>query len=301
MDEYTKKDIEKISFQLLRESKALDVFPTPVKNIMEYSEIVSAQKVNLLEIQPSFLSSLQEKSLKTLQSGLSKIKGIFDRSEKIIYVDISLENNIGKRNFVELHEIGHGVLPWQNDVMLALDNEETLSDEMESQFEVEANFFASVTLFQHDRFIKEAEKLKLGLSSVLELKRKFGASVHSTFRNYVEQSKNRCALLVLTPLSKASWDQPLCETRDIFYSKSFDSEIGKLQLPDQFGFKWSFVKSYKFKKRFYEDGVITVLNSSDEEIRLNYNYFNNTYNIFIFLFPKGEKNKGKTKVLVKST
>jgi len=300
IDDFTKKDIEKTSFELLKSSKALDIFPTPVDQILNYSDFAIDNKIDLLNIEISFLEGLKEKSLNILQSGLSKIKGIFDRAEKTIYIDPSLDNNLGKKNFVKLHEIGHGVLSWQNDYMLCLDNDETLSPEIEERFEEEANYFASITLFQHDRFIHEAEKLKLGLSSVMALRKKFGASVHATFRNYVLKSNNKCALLVLTPIEKALGNSSLCKTRNLFYSKPFISGIGELRLPDEFGFKWSFIRDFKFAKKFKENGVITLDTNDGERLICNYHFFNNTYNSFVFIFPKGEKNKAKTKVILQN-
>ena len=105
---------------------------------------------------------------------------------------------VKKGNFVKLHEIGHGVLSWQNDIMLALDNDETLSEEYEEQFWRKRQIILHLLhYFNMSAFIEECEKLNLGLGAVMALEQKFGASVHSAFRNYVLQSKNRCALLVL--------------------------------------------------------------------------------------------------------
>ncbi len=301
IDDFTKKDIEKTSLQLLKSSKALDVFPTPVDKILNYSDFIADNNIDLLNIEKSFLDNLQDKSLesfKILQSGLSKIKGIFDRREKTIYVDVSLNKNLGKKNFVQLHEIGHGVLDWQNEMMLCLDNDETLSPEIEEQFEEEANYFASITLFQHNRFIYEAEKLNLGLSSVMALSKKFGASIHATFRNYVLKSNNRCALLVLTPIKKALGNSSVCEKRNLFYSQSFLDDIGELKLPNEFGFKWNFIQDFRFNKRFHEKGKIELISESGEIISSQYHFFNNTYNTFVLIFPNGEKNKAKTKVIL---
>lgn len=300
IEEFTKNEINKISYELLKGSKSLGIYPTPVEKILQYSDFVLDNNIDLLNVEHSFLENLKDKSIKTLHSGLSKIKGIFDRGEKTIYIDASLEKNLGKKNFVQLHEIGHGVLSWQNDIMLCLDNDQTLSTETQNQFEEEANYFASSTLFQQDRFNFEAEKLKLGLSSVMALKHKFGASVHSTFRNYVLNSNNRCALLVLTPLPKNKGNKALCETRNLFYSKPFLKEIGKLKLPNKFGFKWEFIRDYKFKRRFNEKGEITFTSIDGEILDCNYHYFNNTYNSFVFIFPKGEKNKARTKVILQN-
>tara|TARA_R110002020_G_scaffold333263_1_gene548623 strand:+ start:645 stop:1559 length:915 start_codon:yes stop_codon:yes gene_type:complete len=302
IDDFTRKEIEKISNKILKESKSFDVFPTPVDKIIAYSNFAIDTQVDLNNIDTSFFDLLRDKlinpSKSALQSALSKIKGIFDRQEKIIYVDSNLDKNLGKKNFVKLHEIGHGVLPWQNEIMLALDNDETLCEDYEEQFEAEANYFASITLFQHERFLEECQKLKLGLGAVMELRKKFGSSVHSAFRNYVLQSKNRCALLVLNHPVNQNGHVNILTTRDLFYSKTFIKEFGELLLPEQFGFKWAFVQDFKFGKKFHEKGAISLTTQEGEEIKAAYHFFNNTFNSFVFIFPKGEKNKAKTKVIL---
>lgn len=40
LDELAKKDIEKISFDILSQSKSIDVFPTPVDQLLSYSNLV---------------------------------------------------------------------------------------------------------------------------------------------------------------------------------------------------------------------------------------------------------------------
>ena len=54
IDEFTKRDIEKISYELLKSSKSLDVFPTPVDSILNYSDFVVDNKIDLLNIKHSF-------------------------------------------------------------------------------------------------------------------------------------------------------------------------------------------------------------------------------------------------------
>lgn len=302
IDDDTRKEIEKISYNILKESKSFDIFPTPVDKILSYSNYALNNNIDLKNIDTSFFDLLKEKlinpSKNALLSALSKIKGIFDREDKIIYIDTNLDKNLGKKNFVKLHEIGHGVLSWQDEIMLALDNNETLCEGYEEQFEAEANYFASITLFQHERFIEECGKLNLGLGAVMELSKKFGSSVHSAFRNYVLQSKNRCALLVLNhPVNKNGFTNILT-TRDLFYSKSFLQEFGELTLPNEFGFKWAFVQDFKLQKRFHEKGEISLMTRDGEQLKAGYHFFNNTYNSFVFIFPKGEKNKAKTKVIL---
>lgn len=302
IDDFTRKDIERISYNILKESKSLNVFPTPVDQILTYSNLALDNSIQLNNVDTSFFGAIKEKLLnpskKALSKALSKVMGIFDRDEKTIYVDIGLDSNLGKKNFVKLHEIGHGVLSWQDEIMLALDNDETLCEEYQEQFEAEANYFASITLFQHDLFLEECQKLNLGLGAVMALRKKFGSSVHSAFRNYVLQSKNRCALLVLNhPINKNGITNILT-TRDLFYSKSFLQEFGELSLPDEFGFKWAFVQDFKFKKKFHEQGTISLNTQEGEKLNASYHFFNNTYNTFVFIFPKGEKNKARTKIIL---
>lgn len=306
IDDFTKKEIEKISHNILKESKSYNTFPTPVDNILNYSNFAVDNQIDLQNIDYSFFETLKDKlidpSMRSLQQTLSKVKGIFFREEKTIYIDSNLDKNLGKKNFVQLHEVGHGILPWQNEVYLALDNNETLSGDYdyEEQFEAEANYFASITLFQQDRFIEECEKSDLSLGSVINLSKKFGSSVHSAFRNYVLQSQNRCALLVLNHIPNKNGNVNELTTRDLFYSKSFISDFGELNLPEKFGFKWNFVQDFKYKKKINQNGVINLNTKNGEVINATYHFFNNTYNSFVFIFPKGEKNKAKTKIILSS-
>lgn len=301
IDESTKRDIEKISYEILKQSKALDVFPTPIEKILNHSELVIDTGIDLSKIDKTFFEKLKEESFekfKFLQSGLSKVKGFFDRREKKIYVDLSQSD--GRKNFVKLHEIGHGVLTWQSEVILAADNDSTLIESFEDEFEAEANYFASVTLFQHDRFITEMNSLPLSISSAMSMSKKFGSSVHSALRNFVLQSRNKCALLVLTPIKGSKGNGALCEKRDLFYSNSFLHEIGELDFPENFGFHWEFMKYYQFKIRFNDKGNIMLQTKDNEELNSNFHYFNNGHNIFVFLFPKGEINKSRKKIILQN-
>lgn len=297
LDSSTKKDIEKISYNILKESKSFDIFPTPVDQILYYSNFAIDNSIDLQNIHSSFFEEKKEKATKSLISAMSKIWGMFDRSEKTIYIDPKLDTKIGKKNFVKLHEIGHGVLTWQNDIMLALDDDITLNAQIEEQFEAEANYFASITLFQHDRFLDEIEKSNLGIATVMQLSKKFGSSVHSALRNYVLNSKNRCGLLVLNPFTNENGKVNFLQTRDLFYSASFLREFGELILPNEFGFKWAFVQDYKFQKKFNDSGNINLSSKEGFNFECTYHFFNNGFNSFVLFFPIGEKNAAKKKFI----
>jgi len=299
MIESTKKDIEEVSFELLRQSKSLDIFPTPVDQIVEYSNLVVNNNIDLANIEKSFIDSIKEKAdegFKFLQEGLANIRGLFDRTEKTIY--ISQTRHLGRKNFVKLHETGHGVLPWQNAVIGAFDNSSTLNPDFEDQFEEEANYFASITLFQHNRYDREMKKVDFGLPGIIALSKKFGSSVHASFRNYIFKTNKRCILLILDPIQNKTLNKPICSKRNLFHSKSFISEFGKINLPNKFSYDWDFIQTYLTKSPFVTNGFTSLTLEGGEILDCNYHLFKNGYNAFILIFPKGERNRGIRKRII---
>jgi hypothetical protein len=293
LDELAKKDIEKISLDILSQSKSIDVFPTPVDQLLKYSNLVLNHQVDLSTVHESFY----HKASVRFKQAMGKVRGFLDRREKVIFLDLSVKMN--RQNFVKLHEIGHEVLPWQGATLQFLDNDETLDGEVKELFEAEANFFASVTLFQHDRFAGKIENLPLDINTSFHLAKHFGASIHATLRRYVECSNKRCSLLVLKDVSSKG-QLPICSVRDYFQSSSFSKDFGKVEWTEQLGYTWPFVKEYYHGKRHNRDGEL-VLTTSQGQIGFVYHFFNSTYNAFVFLFPKGEKISSKTKFIISGT
>ena len=298
---HSQDEIEKISYNLLKDSKCFDIFPTPVEEIVQYANLKIDEGLDLSKIEESFIDNLKSRTkgqIQSLLSGLSKIKGIFFREDNIIYVDLKDKTN--KKYFTALHELGHGILPWQNEFSLALDDKSSLSMDVEEQFELEANLFASYTLFQHERFNRELEKLPLSINSGMVLAKKFGSSNHSALRNYVLKSRNRCGLIVLNKIPEAKWNEPFCSLRNLFYSKPFLKDIGELSIPETFGYKWEFAKDLKFKRRLHDTGEIEFKNATGDKVKCKYHYFFNYYNAFVFFFPIEEKKKSRTKIMLQN-
>ena len=290
IEKSTISDIERISYDILKQSKALDVFPTPVDEIVSFSDLIVNKELNLSHIDESFLSKMSGRFKDIMQH----VRGILDRREKIIYLDLSQSSN--RQNFVKLHETGHNVLDWQQAILEFMDDDETLDPFTNKQFEAEANYFASATLFQLDRFDHEVGKLELGLKTVMHLSKHFGASVHATYRRYVERSKKRCCLLVLENITDIG-EFPICSVRNYFQSPSFTAEFGEISWENELGYTWSFVKDYYHGRKFLIDREISIT-TNDGDIDCTYHFFNSTYNAFVFLFPKGEKIKTRTKFVI---
>lgn len=291
IDLHSKKDIEKISLEILKNSKSLDVFPTPVSEIISYSELIVRNDIDISLIHDGYFSKAND----VLRRALSKVRGMLDRSEKTIYLDLSQGKE--RKNFVKLHEVGHAVLPWQKQIHEILeDDDSSLHIDTNEEFEAEANYFASITLFQHDRFDFELDKLNLNIGSAMQLAKIFGASVHASLRRYVERSNKRCALLVLENIS-AKGSLPKCNLRDKFLSKKFEKSFGDIVIPNELGYTWLFVKDYYHGRKIKNDGFIS-LTTLNGEADFTYQFFFNSYNAFVFLFPYGEKKSSKTKIII---
>lgn len=285
----SKSDIERIAFNILKESKSLGKFPTQVDKIVQYSELDHDKSIDLSKIHPGFVT----KNIELLKKAIRKVRGAIDIREKTIYIDLSVNEN--RQRFIKLHETGHKLLPWQKNCYEFLDDDNTLSPSADELFENEANYFASSTLFQLDRFEEEASLLPLSIKSAMVLAHKFGSSKHAALRRYVEYSNKRCALIVLENFDNL---RSIATIRNYFQSPGFTKEFGILQWPNICDIKFPFIVNISEGRRFLDDGSI-YYNLYNKSVSLNYHYFNNSFNYFIFLFPPGEFNKSKTKILIK--
>lgn len=289
ISEKKKKDIENIVLDALSKTGSLGVYPTPVDKILRYSELRVDTKVDLARIPKNFFA----KSELLIRSGLAKVRGVLDRREKIIYLDLNqLEQ---KQRFVKLHEAGHELLTWQNKLHDFLDDDETLDPDIKELFEAEANFFASASLFQLSIFGDKMREYPLEISSAIQLAKTFGSSIHASLRRYVETNKKKCALLVL---NKGENVFSLPTLRNYFQSESFTNSIGELDWKDQLTYDSPFVQDYLSNRRFYQSSFDKIIEGKPTQF--NYHYFFNKYNIFIFLFPKGEVNKSRTTFITAS-
>lgn len=290
LESHVTKDIDQISKEILKQCKAYDVFPTPVDRILNYTELKIDKNINLSTISNDFILNISD----TFKSAIEKIRGILDREKKIIYLD--LNQNANRQNFIKLHEVGHDVLTWQTKTLKYLDNDKTLIAEAEEEFEAEASYFASATLFQQDRFTTKIKDLPLSLDSPMHLAKVFGASNHATIRRYVEHSKNRCALLVLQNLSPKGLSI-ICGIRNYFQSTTFTKSFGNIIWEDNLGHKWPFVRDYYNNRKINKDGYFS-LDTDNGKVNFQYHFFNSTYNAFVLIFPVGESNKSKVEFII---
>ena len=286
------KDIENITFDILKGSKAFGCFPTPIDQIVKFAELRIVRSDGLIEIPKNYIA----RSSEILKSALRKALGALDRREKKIYLDFTQPKP--RIKFATLHETGHEVLPWQQKLYQYLEDDECSLDDQatKEEFEVEASYFASAALFQLNRFDEELRTLPLEIGSAMALAKQFGSSQHAAIRRYVECSNKRCALLVLKDFDGVKMS---AKKRNYFQSASFSKSFGSLEWPDFFEAEFPFISDMAYKRKFYKDGSLAYGCSVNGQIRFNYHFFNNTYNTFILLMPVGEHNKSRTTIHLK--
>ena len=217
----------------LRAAGALGHVPTPVADVMDAARVV-VDPDNVLD--ESFLSLARQKALRVraaLKQALGKVLGLFDAREGLVFIDRAVR--AVRQTFLKLHEAGHAFLPWQRPLYgLVEDSEHTLSPEVRSLFEREANVFASEVLFQLGTFAEEAAGYDFGILTPVRLSKRYKASIYATIRGYVWTNSRTCAVLVLDPPVPADGCGFTVSLRRVIASPGFEREFGRLNWPAQF-------------------------------------------------------------------
>ncbi len=214
----------------LETADALACFPTPVDQVIAAAKHIVVEHQ---EIDEGFLAKARKKVGGALKRALSKVLGVLDVSARMMHLDKLVP--VHRLPFLKLHELGHGVLPWQREMYaLTEDCEKTIDPEVSELFERESNAFACEVLFQLDTFTAEAADSALGLKTPLRLAKKYGASVYATVRRYVTTNARACAVIVLDPPQLCQGEGFRAPLRRVVASPLFTSQFGDLELPKTF-------------------------------------------------------------------
>jgi Zn-dependent peptidase ImmA (M78 family) len=227
------KRVRKEAQKALEKANALGCFPTPVNQIMAIAQVSLAEEDILDE---SFLITIRKSVLhagSALKRALSKVLGLFDARENLIFIDRSVK--AVKQTFLKLHEIGHSLLPWQKPLYAVVEDcEKTLAPDTADQFDREANVFATEVLFQLDGFIAEANDHNFGIRVPLDLSKKYGSSVYAAVREYVRKNHRACAVFVLEKPEIIAGDGFRAKLRRVELSRTFKNILGLPSIPDFF-------------------------------------------------------------------
>lgn len=216
--------------RMLEQSDALGRFPTPVSDIMEVAKITLVPE-DVLSV--GFVERLRIKAGTALKSALSKVLGLFDACEGLVFIDRSV--NEAKQTFLKLHETAHATLPWQRGIYAVVEDcEKTLDPDIADLFDREANVFATEVLFQLDSFINEARDYSFEIKTPLKLSSKYGASVYASIRQYVSKNDQACAVLVLNAPELIEGDGFRATLRRFVVSSLFKETFGNIDWPNYF-------------------------------------------------------------------
>jgi len=181
-------EIRRYSRGALKLAGAMDVTPVPLDEIEQAVGLWPSQTLWEAgeDLPPGILAIIKKLGQKVL-GGLAI-------GEKQIYLDVTL--NMPRKRFVHGHEIGHKVLPWQEQAYFA-DDIMTLDLNTKRAMEAEANAFSADLLYGLDRFTTMADDFSPGIVAPLSLNTTFAVSAHAALRRYVETTQHEAALIVL--------------------------------------------------------------------------------------------------------
>lgn len=185
------------------------------------------------------------------------LRALFVPDRKRILIDSNVPPP--KQRWVEGHEIGHSIIPWHLATMLG-DNNQTLRPACHEKIENEANFAAGQLLFFQEAFVKDARDLAPAISSVTELKKRYGNTITTTLWRYVEQSDSPMLGGISEhphrPTAEFDPDNPF---RYFLGSKTFQERFSQISETDIF----AHVRAYCFNRRGGPLGETDLVLSDD--------------------------------------
>ncbi|OIQ77491.1 hypothetical protein GALL_408140 [mine drainage metagenome] len=218
-------EISKHVDRLLRKADAYGRFPTPVDDIVAAAGL---QQADDYVFDDSFVSQAPAAIRSIVRGVRDRIMGLVDRRARVIHISPNIEHD-GKRRFIKLHETVHEILPYQQSLLFADDNE-TLSSGTKRLFEKEANQGAAEFLFQGTGFAKDASDLEISIPAIWGLATRYGSSFHAAVRRYAETHDGAVAAIVLecTPRSN---DPPTWARQECLTSRSWITQFGPARWP----------------------------------------------------------------------
>ncbi len=280
--------IRKATERLLRKAEAIGRLPTPVQDIIAAAGLVEPEHSMLSDL---VLDQAPEHLRRAIRKLRFKVRAVLDRRAREVHVDPSIQHR-GRLAFKKLHEVTHDILPWQRTLGFA-DDDATLSWAARQLFERQANQGAAELLFQRDMFSDMARQYVTGMASIIELADLFGASVHATFRRFVESHPPAVAGIVM--------ELSPCPTHPIGYRRK---EVACSQRwANRFGSSrsWpSILRSppYSFidlaprarTSRSVVAGDLLLPDVNNEPVHVSTEVYCNSYKLFVLLWhPRNER------------
>lgn len=221
-------EIRNVAAALLRKADVDERLPTPVDDLVAAAGLLETDDYVLSE---SKIRQAPKELRRLLRNAGRRIRGVLDRRERVLHVNPEVDIP-ARRQFIRCHEILHDILPWQRDLLVLGDTNKTLAPQVKFRFEQEANQGAAELLFQVNLLKRIARDYPTDIATPVELASMFGASIHATFRRWVEHHRGLVCGIVLGPNPIST--SPLAFQRfEVPQSSGWEEQFGSRCFPDQ--------------------------------------------------------------------
>ena len=176
---------------LLRRADAFGQVPTPISQVMDVAQLVSAGEITL---EPEERRQLRRVFGDLVDRVLSRLQGVIHFRSGEVW--INPEMHPMRQRFVQAHEIGHDILPWHRELFAYLDDKSRLRPDVRNRYEREANQAAIELLAQGDQLRHEADDSALDMTLISDLASRYSISIEASARRIVEESRQECALAI---------------------------------------------------------------------------------------------------------
>lgn len=257
-DSYPEK--EEILQYLLAETGQYRDHPTKADTIIEFL------KLRLVSFDFAELDNQK------LQNG----RAILSYNQRAIAINSNISEH--KINFSKFHEIAHYVLPNHVEKFYFCDNL-GMSMLTKSKFEAEANSFAADLIYKGDIFSMESNSMRISFTSIMLLQQKYGSTIESTARRFVERSIYPCLFLVYE--KGDLWKVRYCIFSRPFLEKYLQSRKGSLSDDNN-----EDVIRAELQQNEIIESECRISIKGDREEAFDCEYFNNGYNTLALIKEK---------------
>ncbi len=225
LDPEQRRAVELRAKQLLDRAAAWNVFPTPIEALLDAAKLkVAPTKAFDPARIMTYLQGKAASVVATLRSGLDKIFGIYDAGDDVIHIDDTVVE--AKQSFLKLHETGHHEIPHHRKTFrIFQDSDKSLAPDIAELFEREANNFARYAMFQGDTYARLAADSAMELNTPINLRKKFGASVYASAREFARTNHRDCLIVVCEITEMRDGYGVVAPIRRIIPSPSFEAKF----------------------------------------------------------------------------
>lgn len=273
-------DIQRVAAALLRKAGIEERLPTPAEDIVAAAGLVEDADFVLSE---SKIREAPRELRRLLRAAGRKIRGALDRHERIVHINPTVQVP-AQRRFIRCHEVMHHVLPWQRDLLVLGDTAKTLSPQMNIRFEREANQGAAELLFQLDLHERIARDYPTDITTPIALAEMFGASIHSSFRRWIERHNGTVCGVVIDP-TPISADPLTFRRREVVASSLWRDRFSDRCFPSRLrAADYPFVATATSPWASEDEGVWSLLDRTGSATTLRVQSFCNTYRTFLLFW-----------------